>query len=248
MGYIFDFNDANRCNQWFKKPHHSDIVEMEHRLLLNMLSPLRGKAVLDIGCGTGKTLEYLLYHGLEITGIEPSPYMLDIAAKNLGHRADLHRGKAESLPFDDNTFNYSSMIIVLEFVDDPWKALEEAFRVTRDRTFIGILNPYTINGMKLYIKKMFTETLYKHARFFSIWEIKKMIRELLGEVPVSWRSIHAFPPATGEIGKKIAYLNLAQRSPFGAFVGIAVTLRPRFRTRPLELKSCSKGTTEVVPG
>lgn len=248
MGYIFNFNDANICDQWFKDPHRSNIVEMEHRLMLDMLSPFRGKTVLDIGCGTGATLGYLLSRGLEITGIEPSPYMLDIATKNLGHRAELHRAKAEDLHFDDNSFNYSCMITVLEFVDDPRKALEEAFRVTRDRIFIGVLNPYALNGLKLYIKKMFTETIYSHARFFSIWELKKMIRELLGEVPVSWRSIHLLPSATGEIGKKIAYLNLAQRSPFGAFVGMAVTLRPRFRTRPLELKTCPKRTTGIVPG
>ncbi len=248
MGYIFDFNDAKICDKCFKDPHSSFIAEMEHRLMLEMLSPLRGKAVLDIGCGTGESLAYLLSHGLEITGIEPSPYMIDIAEKNLGHRAELHRAKAENLPFDDNAFNYSCMITVLEFVDDPRKALEEAFRVTRDRMFIGVLNPYALNGLKLYFKRMFTETIYEHARFFSIWELKKMIRELLGEVPISWRSIHLFPSATGEIGKKIAYLNLAQKLPFGAFIGIVVTLRPRFRTRPLGLKTCSKRTTEVVPG
>ncbi len=34
-----------------------------------------------------------------------------------------------------------------------------------------------------------------------------------------------------------------QRSPFGAFAGLVVTLVPRFRTRPLAIRYRSKETT-----
>ena len=87
MGYVFDFNDANACERWLKNPHNRSMAEMEHRLMLEMLSPLPGKAVLDIGCGTGMGLYYPLAEGLEITGIEPSPYMLDIAANKLDRKS-----------------------------------------------------------------------------------------------------------------------------------------------------------------
>ena len=35
------------------------------------------------------------------------PYMLDLAAKYLCNRVDLHRGVAEDMPFDDNSFNHA---------------------------------------------------------------------------------------------------------------------------------------------
>ena len=37
----------------------------------------------------------------------------------LGDRAHLHLGEADHLPFDDREFDYTSLMTVLEFVDDP---------------------------------------------------------------------------------------------------------------------------------
>jgi hypothetical protein len=48
--------------------------------------------------------------------------------------------------------------------------------------------------------------------------------------------------------KKVANLNIAQKFPFGAFVGISVTVLPRYRTRPLELEISPNRTASVVPG
>lgn len=126
MGYIFDFNDAVNYDQWYDQPRNSFAADLESRLMLDMLKPMDGNSLLEIGCGTGASLLPFLNKGLRITGIDPSQYMLDIAFKKVGHRVDLHRGFAEDLPFDDNSFNYACFITTLEFVDDPRKAIEEA--------------------------------------------------------------------------------------------------------------------------
>ena len=39
---------------------------------------------------------------LQVTAIDPSPYMLDIAFRHFGNRMEFYRGFAEDLPFDDN--------------------------------------------------------------------------------------------------------------------------------------------------
>ncbi len=248
MGYVFDFNDAMVYDQWLNKPSNRFISDLEKRLMLNMLKPMRGKTMLDIGCGTGTGLLPLLEMGLQVTGIDPSPYMLDIALKNIGNRVDLYRGFAEDLPFDDNSFNYAALITTLEFVEDPKKALEEACRVTKDRIFLGVLNRYAIKGIQRRVKGIFTDTIYNHAHFFSVWELKKIIRMILGDVPVSWRTVCHFPSASSRIVQSIERSSFIQRSPFGAFTGMVVVLVPRFKTRPLSIKCTAKHTTQAVVG
>jgi SAM-dependent methyltransferase len=235
MGYVFDFNDAMTFQEWAMRPHNRFVAEFENRLMFDLLKPLRGKSVLDIGCGTGTSLVPLLESGLQVTGIDPSPYMLDLASRRVGNRVDLYRGAAENLPFDDNSFNYSCMLTVLEFVDDPKKAIEEACRVTRDRLFLGIINRHAIKAIRFRLRGMFTRSIYNHAHFFSIWEIKQILRETLGEVPISWRTICLFSAGNGRISKKIEQSDLVQRCPFGMFAGVVVAVQPRFTTRNLPI-------------
>jgi len=161
--------------------------------------------------------------------------MIDIAREKVGDRVDFHRGFAEDLPFDDNTFNYSVLFTTLEFVNNPKRALMETFRVTKDKVFIGMLNRYALVGIQRRIKGIFSETIFNKAQFFSIWEMKRLVREILGPVPLSWRTICQLP-ASGKIINKIERSGLIQRFPFGAFAGINVIPVPRYKTRPLALK------------
>ncbi|MBA4369406.1 MAG: class I SAM-dependent methyltransferase [Desulfobacterium sp.] len=236
MGYIFNFHDAASYDHWFNNRKNKLTSSIEIQLMIDMLRPLKRESVLDIGCGTGASLLPLIEMDLDTTGIDPSPYMLDIAYKKVKNRANLYRGVAEDLPFEDNSFNYACLFTSLEFVDDPRKALEEACRVAKDRIFIGVLNRYAIKGIKRRLKGIFTETIYNKARFFSIWEIKQLVRSTLGDVPVSWRTVCQLPSGNGKFAGRLEKSKLIQRFPFGAFVGIVIALVPRFRTRPLTLK------------
>jgi len=248
MGYVFNFNDAVLYEEWFNDPRNRFVVELEKRLMLDLLKPARGETLLEIGCGTGAGLLTFLDNGVQVTGLDPSPYMLDIASKNAGNRADLHRGFAEDLPFEDNSFNYACLITTLEFVEDPKRALEEACRVAKDRIFIGVLNRYAIKGVQRRVKGVFTKTIYNRAYFFSIWELKQIIRLLLGDVPISWRTVCQFSARPGRITNRIEQFSLLQKCPFGAFVGMVVTLVPRFKARPLALSYKAKQTTGAAAG
>ncbi len=243
MGHVFDFKDAKSYEQWLENPSNRPAAALEKQLLIDMLKPLPGKTVLDIGCGTGASLMPLIEAGLQATGLDPSPYMLDIAAKNLGHRVELHRGIAEDLPFDDNSFNYACLITTLEFVEDPQRAIEEACRVARNKIFLGVLNRYAIRGAQLRISGIFTKSIFNHARFFSVWELKQLIRAQMGDVPISWRTVCHLPMLTGKIAHKIEGFSLMQRCPFGMFAGMVVTLVSRFITKPLTVSYRTKQTT-----
>lgn len=248
MGYIFDFKDAIAYEQWLNHPQNRYALELENRLVLDLLKPMPGETVLDIGCGTGSITNLFVEKGLHATGIDPSPYMLDIANKNVKNRADFHRGTAEDLPFEDNAFNHACLINTLEFVDDPDKAIREASRVAKDRIFMGVVNKYAMRRVTLQLKGMFSETIYSRARFFSIWDLRQTVRSILGNVPFAWRTICHLPPGAGKIAHRLEKFDLLQRCPFGSFAGMVVTLVPRFRTKPLPLSYSTRRPTRVVAG
>jgi ubiquinone/menaquinone biosynthesis C-methylase UbiE len=248
MGYVFEFKDAIAYEKWFKRPESKIAFELEIRLMQSMLQPAHGDTVLDIGCGTGACLLAFLEMGLEVTGLDPSTYMLDIASQKVTHRADLYRGYAEDLPFDDNSFHYASLFTTLEFVDDPQKALEEACRVAKDKVFIGVLNRYAIKSIQRRVKGIFTPTIFNHAQFFSVWEIKHKIRKILGNTPVSWRTVCQLPSQSGKLATSLEQSKIIQRGPFGAFAGMVVTLVPRFRTRPLTMRYHARDTSGAATG
>jgi SAM-dependent methyltransferase len=236
MGYVFNQKDSAAFEKERQDRRHIHIARLEGELMCSMLKPVPGETVLDIGCGIGTSLLTLLDKGLDVTGLEPSPYMLDVAYKRVGDRAGLYRGVAEDLPFEDNSFNLVVFFASLEFVDDPRAALREACRVAKDKIFIGVMNRYAIKGLERRVKGVFSETIYNKARFFSVWELKAEIRNIMGDVPVQWKTVCHLPFGEGKVTRKIESVELIKRFPFGAFAGVSALLVPRFRTRPLALK------------
>ncbi len=248
MGYVFNFTDAEDAEQAYALPKNRLAADLEKRMLLRMLTPIRRETALDIGCGAGHSLASLLENGFQVTGLDASPYMIDKARKTLGHRAELHTGFAEDLPYDDNSFNHACIIKTLEFVEDPEKAVAEACRVAKDTVFIGIYNRHSVSVTGLRVKRMFANSVFKHARFFTLWNVLAMIRRLAGDVPVSWRSICQFSSAPGKIAYWFERSRMAEKCPFGFFTGVHVILTPRYRTRPLELPLPAEPTGPSVAG
>jgi len=247
MGHVFDFHEALAYEKWMKKPENELAFQMEIQLLRDMLQPHAGESILDIGCGTGACLKAFLEMGLKVTGIDPSTYVLDIALSKVGNRVDLYRGFAEDLPFDDNSFNHACLFTSLEFVEDPEKTLAEACRVAKDRLFIGVLNRYAIKGLERRVRGMFSPSIYNHARFFSVWELKHMLYDLVGPVPISWRTVCQLPLPSGKFAHSFEQ-PILQRCPFGAFAGMVVVLVPRVRTRPLTVRYQPSQRPEAVSG
>jgi len=231
MGYVFDIKAAREYDNWYQDPKNRFIADLEKHLMLRLLRPVRGERVLDIGCGTGRHLLMFLEMGLDVTGLDASPHMLDIARKKLGHRAELHQGLAEGLPFEDNSFDIATLITTLEFVDDVQRSLQEACRVAKDRIFLGVLNRYAIKGIERRLKGMFSESIYNRARFFSVWEAKQHIWQILGKTPLRWGTSLHLPAGFRKYTEHLEKWPLIHRSPFGGFIGMVVTLVPRYQTR-----------------
>jgi len=236
MGYVFDFKDAGSYDAWFGQARNKYCLDLEIKLMMDLLSPAKGQRILDIGCGTGTSLEPLLDRGLNLTGLDPSLYMLDLASKRLGDRVDLHRGVAEDLPFEDNAFDSAFFFTSLEFTDRPAKAIEEACRVAKDTVIICVLNRHAPLNMVRRVKSFFVPSIYTHVHFFSIWELKQILYAILGKVPVKWKTTLQLPFACGRVAAYIENIKIVQKSFFGTLIGMRIKPVPKFRTRPLTLK------------
>jgi hypothetical protein len=95
---------------------------------------------------------------------------------------------------------------------------------------------------------MFSATINNHAQFFSVWELKTVLREILGPVPVSWRTVCQLPTPSGRLAHSLERNRIIQRCPFGAFAGMVVALIPRFKTKPLAMRYRTKHTTGTATG
>ena len=240
MGYIFDFNDTNAHFAWSELPGQQYDFQLQTALMIKMLSPAADRSILDIGCGWGRCTPALMDQGLQVTGVDPSPYMLDLGCARFGNRLELHRAFAEDLPFEDNTFNYAIFMTSLEFMDRPAKAIEEACRVTRDKIFIGVLNKFAPLNIHRRIKGFLCHNTLSHGRFFGIHELKKIIYAIMGPVPVYWNTTLQFPFTRSRPAAYLEQCTLIQKSPWGTMIGMIIIPVPRFRTRPLSLKITGK--------
>jgi SAM-dependent methyltransferase len=99
--------------------------------LQNIVSQIRNPKsqirILDVGCGTGANLEMLANFGAS-EGVDVSDDALEFCrAKGL----QVHKGLAEKLPFEDESFDVVTALDVVEHLDDDVAGLKEMHRVLK---------------------------------------------------------------------------------------------------------------------
>jgi demethylmenaquinone methyltransferase / 2-methoxy-6-polyprenyl-1,4-benzoquinol methylase len=115
------------------------------RFLVSRLEAGPDARVLDVATGTGAVaLEVVRQHGCAVVGIDRSPEMLAVArrrvaAGGLETRIELHEGRAEALPFPDESFDALTVTYLLRYVDDPAATLRELARVVRPGGTVALL-------------------------------------------------------------------------------------------------------------
>lgn len=213
---------------------------------LTLLNPRPGERVLDIGCGEGNHLLFFSKLGLDVNGIDPSPYIMSRARERLGNRCALKKGRAEDLPFDDNEFDLAVLINTLEFLDDPLPALREAGRVARRGVFIVVMNSLSWFYLCRRFQGLFRESLFRHLRFYNLWELKSCARLAFGDAPLTWNCSQTWPPYVGGVFKTLGESLDPVQSPFGSFIGLYVTIRYWVQTDQHPLKMRLKKTEQSI--
>jgi demethylmenaquinone methyltransferase / 2-methoxy-6-polyprenyl-1,4-benzoquinol methylase len=97
------------------------------------VAPRSGELVLDLAAGTGTSSASLAKSGARVIAADFSDGMLDVGRKRwAGHNGiEFAKADAMALPFEDDSFDATTISFGLRNVEQPQVALAEMFRVTK---------------------------------------------------------------------------------------------------------------------
>ena len=211
---------ADGYDSWYATLRGQVVWRLELELLLKLLEPRAGERVLDAGCGTGILAQELAARGVAVTGVDLSAKMLAVACeKAQGKKVALFRADITSLPFPTASYDAVVCFTVIEFVRQPEKALQEMWRVLKPggRLVVGVLN-----RLSLWALKRRGRGVYAYAKFYTLWEMRHLIRKTLSVSSFRWAGGIYFPPwFSGGLLRWAGFFEATGRlvaRPFGALL------------------------------
>jgi phosphatidylethanolamine/phosphatidyl-N-methylethanolamine N-methyltransferase len=135
------------------------IVGHYHRHIGKFVRNVGARRVLEIGVGTGLSLQHYPA-GASVIGVDICPRMLANARKRVdaGTAADveLQLVDGEALPFADGSFDAVVLPFVISVTPDPDRLLSEVFRVLRPGSPALLLNHFAgVRGLR-WMERLFS--------------------------------------------------------------------------------------------
>jgi ubiquinone/menaquinone biosynthesis C-methylase UbiE len=166
---------VEKYDQWFETGLGQYVAHYEKELTLKLAQPQPGEKILDVGIGTGYFAADYLQYKVNITGIDISEKMLDVArARGL---TNVFTGDAVSLDFPDEAFDLVMSITALEFIEEPEKAVSEMVRVCKKggRVVVGTLGSGSWWALRRSrAARRDPDSIFRQAKFYSFSELKQM--------------------------------------------------------------------------
>jgi ubiquinone/menaquinone biosynthesis C-methylase UbiE len=168
---IFDTN-GNNINQqvvsdfgqeWQKFYEFSDerirVSAAEYFDILNEGIVNRQTYAIDIGCGTGRWTKYLAKQAGFIEAIDPSNAIF-AAARLLNGLPNVRLAKAsiETLPFEDETFDFAMSIGVLHHIPDTQQAMADCVKKVKKGGYFYVYLYYDLQDKGILFKVIFKLT------------------------------------------------------------------------------------------
>jgi len=169
---ITDFEPAylNYLNpQLHDKKNHEVVIKR-----LSRYADLDNARILDIGCGSGKFVQYLRLKGYNARGLEPSTALFETFLVTQGqyYNSDVHTFRQEH---PNERFDIITITDVLEHIEDPQAFMKE---VTAMLTLGGVLLISTPNAGSLFARMAGKGWHYYNRYHLSLFS-KKTLSQLM---------------------------------------------------------------------
>ena len=123
---------------------HPGGLELTERALRESDLPRQAR-ILDIGCGSGETVFWLVGHNHKAEGIDSSSKLIGKGLEN-NPGLPIKEGYSESLPYDDCIFDGVLLECTLSLFEDSDKSLEEINRVLKRNGKLIVSDFYLLTG------------------------------------------------------------------------------------------------------
>lgn len=116
------------------RDHGPEFLDLWMNVVSSHVEDQTIKAILDLGCGTGRFSEALAVRfNAEVVGVDPSKKMLAQAQrKRSDGRVRYEPGRGEAIPLADNSVDLIFMSMIFHHLDSPGLAARECRRVLCD--------------------------------------------------------------------------------------------------------------------
>jgi len=131
----------------------------------HLLQPKRYDSILDVGCGDGYQLSYIVRRTHRITGIDISLKKLKVAREKV-KGVDYICASSENLPFKREIFSKVMCLELLEHLPNPNKTLKEIQRVLKNVGTLIVSVPYKGNITFTLNTRGELTALYGHLHSF----------------------------------------------------------------------------------
>jgi ubiquinone/menaquinone biosynthesis C-methylase UbiE len=194
---------------------------LEQRLLLELLGPVAGKTLLDVGCGDGVLAVELSRHGALAAGLDADPAMISAARRRAESEAtpsQFVEGRAEALPFQDNAFDRVLSVTMLCFVQDVQRAVAEMARVLKPggRLVIGDLGRWSLWSAYRRVRGWFGSPTWRAAKFCTAEGLRRLVTSAGLEV-LEIRGAVYYPPCAVAAWSLAPFdFRIGQKTAFGS--------------------------------
>ncbi len=216
--------------------------------LIDRYAPLKGKRILDVGCGLGVYIEKFRQFSDQVYGIDIEVERVMEGGRRL---PNLLAAAAEALPFVDSCFDVLMLHEVLEHVADDRQVVQEAYRVLKPGGRMVIFAPnrlypfethgiywqgrYRFGNFPLvnYLPHPLRQWLCPHVRTYTSRGLRRLLSDLEHQIITEMQiypgydRIFARRPHLGSALRRITYF--LEGTPFRIF-GLShfvVVERPR---------------------
>jgi SAM-dependent methyltransferase len=134
---------------------------------------LKGRRLLEIGCGSGSYLAVMRMLGWTVCGIEPDPAAAEVAARIAD--CQVHIGTIDDAPFEPASFDAVVSNHVIEHVYDPKSFISSAARLLKKDGLMAVQTPnFQSLGHKLFGADLFSLDPPRHLCLFTPASLRRV--------------------------------------------------------------------------